>query len=53
MKVQNCYWGNPKKSDYDLILDYYSATKINSNSNIISSFGSILEKYRSGIRKSC
>ena len=30
MKVQNCYWGNPKKSDYDLILDYYSATKINS-----------------------
>ncbi|MGC2422885.1 MAG: hypothetical protein WA666_00860 [Nitrospirota bacterium] len=30
MKVNNLYWGNPKKSDYDLILDYYSGTKINS-----------------------
>jgi hypothetical protein len=23
-------WGNPKESDYDLILDYFSGTKINS-----------------------
>ena len=30
MKINSIFWGNPKISDYDLILDYYSGTKINS-----------------------
>jgi hypothetical protein len=30
MKINSILWGNPKKSDYNLILDYYSGTKINS-----------------------
>jgi hypothetical protein len=30
MKLNNVFWGNPKCSDYESILDYYSGTKINS-----------------------
>ena len=30
MKLNGIFWGNPNKTNYNLILDYYSGTKINS-----------------------
>ena len=30
MRINGIIWGNPEISDYDLILDYFSGTKIHS-----------------------
>lgn len=31
MEIRNLSWGNPTENDFDLILDFYSGTKINSD----------------------